>query len=189
MALGAVIGSVAGSVAGPVLSYIGQKETNRSNETMAKDQMRFQSDMSNTAHQRQVADLKKAGLNPLLSATGGASTPSGAMAVHENALGKGVATAMEGTRLVQDVKKQSAEIKNLDATNDLTKAQTAKTKTEERVLRKGIPQSDLLNEGADILRPALRKIRDALTPSAKTQQQRNNEAIQQFHNLTNPRRP
>ncbi|WP_158296414.1 hypothetical protein [Candidatus Vesicomyidisocius calyptogenae] len=39
----------------------------------------FQSYMSDNAHQREVNDLRKAGLNPILSSTrgAGASTPSG----------------------------------------------------------------------------------------------------------------
>lgn len=46
----------------------------------ARINRQWQEYMSDTAHQREVSDLLAAGLNPILAANSGASTPSGSMA-------------------------------------------------------------------------------------------------------------
>jgi len=51
---------------------------NAASAEAAAKQMEFQRDMSDTSYQRAVADLKAAGINPMLAAMkGGASTPTG----------------------------------------------------------------------------------------------------------------
>lgn len=81
---GAAIGA-AGNLASSALGFFGQRSTNAANERIAENQMAFQERMSNTAYQRGMTDMRKAGLNPILAyKQGGASVPQGASIAMQN---------------------------------------------------------------------------------------------------------
>ncbi len=71
-----IFGSAGGSVLGDLL---GSELQYRRDKKTASRQMHFQERMSNTAYQRAMADMRKAGINPIMvTKLGGASTPTGA---------------------------------------------------------------------------------------------------------------
>ncbi|WNK14564.1 MAG: DNA pilot protein [Microvirus sp.] len=115
----------------------GQRETNAMNAAQAQLNRDFTERLSSSAHQREVADLKAAGLNPILSGMGGsgASTPAGSMATMVNPFG-GVAEATNSARRINEIeqsrvynenKLREENLKNIQANTDLTEE---KQKTE-----------------------------------------------------------
>ena len=116
MAWGAVAGAAVGGL-GDLLTggYFSRKAWLRQKESMQNQ------------HQWEVADLRAAGLNPILSANGGASTGglNGSMVGDTGQFSRAVQNAMQGMALKGQLEKQAAEIDNINKDTELKEDQRA----------------------------------------------------------------
>ncbi len=119
----------AGAIIGGIFSAFGQRSANRQNLRIARENRAFQREMSNTAVQRRMADLRKGGLNPILAGKFDASSPAGAMATMGNVGSAAVEGAERGAntgRSVAQRKMIKAQTQNIAADTSLKMA-TAET--------------------------------------------------------------
>lgn len=86
----------------------------------AQDSRQWQMDMSNTSWQRGTADMKAAGINPMLAVSqGGASTPAGAMGQVKKADTPSMPSAGANVQM-----QTAAQVRNLDAQTEKLQAET-----------------------------------------------------------------
>lgn len=159
--IGAMLGhpgaAVGASIVGGFLGNRGQRAANAANAQLAHNQMQFQERMSRTAYQRQVEDMKAAGINPMLSAKmGGASTPSGQTAVMQNTAKAGI----EGAMMIANLKNMQATARKTNAEANViegTGVRTAEAKLQ-GILEANTSQNIKNREAGELLRARLQKM-------------------------------
>lgn len=102
------------------------------NRKFAREQREYATDLSNTAYQRGMKDMRKAGLNPMLAyMKGGADSPQGHMA--QTPVADVVTSAKQGLMLRAELAKAQADAKTAESGATILSAKVPRAILEEKI--------------------------------------------------------
>lgn len=145
--IGSIISSATSAInnnLGITADWYNTKETNESNQKIAEDANAWSERMSNTAYQRSMDDMKKAGLNPILAyQQGGANTPQVQTATMQKPnTGEMI---QQGTNSAIDAYKKGAEAKAIAAATEKTIADKKVSELNSKILKETWIKAQMYN--------------------------------------------
>ena len=176
MSFGAIFGQLTGHVANKATDFLFSNY--QANKAWSRQKQAAQS-----AHQWEVADLKAAGLNPILSATGGngANLPSVAVAQNANSEAPNIIGMMSA---LQGIRNQEQQENVLKAQEELLKTQADRERDSATLLRSQTAQINTTNYIPAVMNARMMddpKLRKLMVDMYQTQLYKN--ALGQFGQL------